>query len=660
MIKCLFTLLLSIQCCNLIAQLPFNKIPQYINANSNWVMESSFGINFNVSPPSLFSTANDQIYSKIASVSDPATGQLLFYNANDKIWDANHQIMPNGSNILHHSSMKQSVWIFPVTGTIDKYYILSLMPSFYLFPTDNPNYNASDSFAVFYSIVDMSLNDGLGDVVPSQKNIPLTPDGRRYAAALPVPGECGDLWLVLLHHDSAVYEAWHIDVNGIASSPVMSTTNFPHNPIYNVFDDVYYNGGHQSLASTAMRVSSDRRKILVSGFNPYGIYGGGHAHTAIAEFDPNTGIVSNEINIGANSYILDPSLSKAIYASAFSPDNTKLYTVENDIDSGRLCQYDLTYLVKDSIDNSKQTIFTLPIQVGLFSYENLRLYGDTIYMCEFLGQDTDRSIGLVTNPNGSGLSCNYIPNLITLSDSLKFNNFPTEVVYPFTSGDVFNFLTLDTLICGDSESSFFLQATYGSDEFTYEWNTGASSSSIEVVGAGIYWVSYTNGCYTVVDTFRLTSIAMEQPVIVNTNDTLSTTVPFSTYQWLKDAVAVPGATQSTYVAISDGAYQVVVTNAEGCVDTSEVLTIDNDVSIHDMNDPAAQIVLFPNPANEYLQIVSPIPIGASIWTMDGRKVVMHSNTKRIALKGLPGGMYIIRITDGKGAYIKTLKFIKAE
>lgn len=55
--------------------------------------------------------------------------------------------------------------------------------------------------------------------------------------------------------------------------------------------------------------------------------------------------------------------------------------------------------------------------------------------------------------------------------------------------------------------------------------------------------------------------------------TLDAGAGFTTYQWWNNGTAISGATNQTYPATSAGSFQVVVSNATGCLDTSAIVSI---------------------------------------------------------------------------------------
>ena len=125
----------------------------------------------------------------------------------------------------------------------------------------------------------------------------------------------------------------------------------------------------------------------------------------------------------------------------------------------------------------------------------------------------------------------------------------------------------DTTIC--SGTTLTLNAGAGFD--SYQWNTGATTSSINVSAGGTYSVTVTAGLCSARDTINITVV--NTPVVdlgPNQNACNGNTVqldagnPGATYQWNT------GATTQTITVSSSGTYSVTVTNAGLCSATDQV------------------------------------------------------------------------------------------
>jgi hypothetical protein len=65
--------------------------------------------------------------------------------------------------------------------------------------------------------------------------------------------------------------------------------------------------------------------------------------------------------------------------------------------------------------------------------------------------------------------------------------------------------------------------------------------------------------------------------------------PENTYQWLKDGVAIAGATSADLVTIEDGAYTVQVTNPNACSNTSNAFIINSEFSFSGLDTTVCEL-----------------------------------------------------------------------
>jgi hypothetical protein len=141
--------------------------------NANWCFGFNAGVNFNTNPPTAISSqitlTNPGSCEVSASVSDD-NGQLLFYTDGINVWDKNNVAMPNGNGLYGYSDLEnsqQTVVIVPKPGNPNIYYIFTLGAIGYVSSGTSPVGRGG----MHYSVVDMSLNGGNGDVVPNLKNV---------------------------------------------------------------------------------------------------------------------------------------------------------------------------------------------------------------------------------------------------------------------------------------------------------------------------------------------------------------------------------------------------------------------------------------------------------------------------------------------------------
>jgi hypothetical protein len=220
----------------------------------NWYFGLNAGISFATKPPTSLTNGQLNTNEGCATFSD-AKGNLLFYTDGMFVYNRFHQQMPNGFGLLGNPSSAQSGIIVPKPGSKDLFYVFTVDAE-----------GGPLGFRV--SEVDISLDNGFGDVVSGTKNkLLFAPSVEKVAA---VKHSNGFYYWVIAHglNDNSYY-AYLIDCNGI-NPPVISKTG-----------QVEGNPGWGCMA-----VSSDGKKIATamcySGFE-------------LLDFDNSTGVISNPI-----------------------------------------------------------------------------------------------------------------------------------------------------------------------------------------------------------------------------------------------------------------------------------------------------------------------------------------------------------------------------
>lgn len=213
------------------------------------------------------------------------------------------------------------------------------------------------------------------------------------------------------------------------------------------------------------------------------------------------------------------------------------------------------------------------------------------------------------------------------------------------NGDIF----IQKFVCNDTTALLLTDTVC--DSYTLNGATYTESGTYTQLRPNTF------GCDSII-TLELT-ISEPNPIITVDAFTLSTTIPYTTYQWFLDADAIADATQASYTVTQNGDYTVAVTNEHGCADTSEVYIVDN-VGIEDMQGLARQVRIYPNPSRDQVFIQSQVAVDLTLSSIDGKQVRQLSDATTLSLKGLAEGMYMLRITDKDGRLIKVEKLIKHE
>ncbi len=653
----LFFLLLLVMPGYMLQAQQYNERSEFLKANSVWTFGYYAGLDFNSgSPVAITDSFNDHpntpgvpfaFNEGGASVADPVTGNLLFYFDGFSVRNKDHHIMPNGKwqNMFGKAyTTTQGSVIVPVIDSPGKYYLFTLYgPTGYGSVSTGGSTDSSRGF-LFCSTIDMSLNNGLGDVVPGQRNIILDRDSLSESM-IAVPGDDCDVWLLVHTYRYAKFKAYHITRNGVDPNPVVSETGkqIELPPTSTLAQKAYYLGG--------MAVSPDRQRVAISSGYPYAVLQNpipsNWVGVLLCKFDPVTGIVSDALQVDKNLIT---------YTVAFSPDNSKLYVTTLDPSLQRfLRQYDVSTFDSAAIAQSKVDVTSLPLNDPLEAY--LKLYNGKIYLNANVGAT---AISVINQPNLSGVACDFkLNNIPLLAQTKTTAGLPNDVILPLRPDTLHT--VVDTLICKGwkegQEEGITLQAWNAGVGYTYSWDDGTTDSIRKVKVAGTYWVKYNDGCRYGVDTFKLEGVELEPEIRVD-GFVLSTTESYNTYQWLLNGNIIQGATDSTYTVTENGDYSVIVSNEYGCVDTTDVYPVTNS-GVSDLNSIAQEIRIYPNPAQDVVYIHSPVAVNVKVTGLEGKVLFLVENRSgSIPVNNLAGGVYLFLVTDKSGNLIKVEKVVK--
>jgi hypothetical protein len=271
----------------------------------NWYFGEGVGMDFSDGEPLGFDGGEvfgnpqgmmEYIYSEGVAVISDDIGNLLFYSNGEKVWDMNHEVMPNGDDLMGMYSSTTAAFIVPQPNSDSL---------FYLFTTDGLERELANGLR--YSKIGMCRNQGKGDVIPQEKNILLLDTvSEKLAATYHANGT--DVWLVSHKYFSDAFYAFRIAEDGIVET-VISHTGSVH-----IGDPVFFNGCGGAIGQ--MKISSDgsRLALVFSNVSP--------AKAELFDFDISTGIVSNFIGLQPYG---EEEVNTFMYGVEFSPDNSRLY-----------------------------------------------------------------------------------------------------------------------------------------------------------------------------------------------------------------------------------------------------------------------------------------------------------------------------------------------
>ena len=436
-------------------------------------------INFNVLPLTVVQS-NINAIEGASAVSDD-NGQLLFYTMGCKIWNKNGIQMPNATGLLGNGPFNnpvsgsgyRSVQIIKHPGNPNQFFVVS--GDAYEQPTRN----------LQYSLVDMSLDNGLGDVVPGQKNIQIMTNCSEYLSVFR-GNDCNSYWLIARAENpqsARPLYAFKVDQNGFNNTPVIS------NP-----------------PSTLGSAGYDELYLLNDLETAVGI---NFSNVIAIKFDGNTGQFSNFQTVP--NYIQGVGELNGNFT--LSLDRTKMYIVESY--SSDVYQYDLNQIANPTAFLNSRTLAINGYGVT-DRFTSMRAGPDGhLYLIRRNSSSALMSgITRMTNANGPVTNTTYDNNFLEY-----FHPWGSYYIGYFTFGvgvesnppaDTITNVAKDTVLCFDE--SVVLQSSIGNSSH-YEWSNGSNQSSLTVAEPGTYWVRSFYNCRTTIDTFivRKTTFALQLP-----------------------------------------------------------------------------------------------------------------------------------------------------
>lgn len=154
-----------------------------------WYFGDGFGCDFNAAPPIALTNGKIHKHGGGASIADSA-GNLLFYTDGETVWNKYHDTMPNGTGLFGTASMQPAL-IVKVPKDKNRYYIF----------TSSASNSGVKNMGIYYSLVDISANNGQGAVII--KNIRLqNTSSERLAATFHRNNE--DIWMATVSDDWSI------------------------------------------------------------------------------------------------------------------------------------------------------------------------------------------------------------------------------------------------------------------------------------------------------------------------------------------------------------------------------------------------------------------------------------------------------------------------
>ncbi len=425
------------------------------NEANIWYFGRNAGLDFNSGAPVALNDGRINTFEGCASIAN-ANGELLFYTNGTNVWNRNHQIMSNGSDLNGHWSATNAAIIVPKPSDPNIYYIFTLD-------------ERGNSNGLQYSEVDMTLNSGLGDIT-SHKNIPLERRVTEKITAVKVKNEDA-FWVVAHRWNSSDFISYKVTSTGVIHTPVVSATGS-------------YLGGFNTNAMGAIKISPNGTKLAVANLGLW--------EAQLFDFDNATGIVSNPLTI------LDFPTESTTYGVEFSPNSNLLYI---SVSFKGTFQFHLTGTNTDILNSETQ--------LG-----NLRVFNKAMQLGPdgkiYVAKNDSHYLDVITDPNIIGTGCNYTTDGMFLGIRRSESGLPPFIQSFFRVG--FEFENL----CFGESTTFKANVSQAYDFLTWDFGDGNTSNvenpSHNYSNTGDYDVTLSVTSGGQISTETITVTIYEQPI----------------------------------------------------------------------------------------------------------------------------------------------------
>ena len=378
-----------------------------------WYFGQYAGLDFNSGIPIPLTDGVLHRWEGVATFSD-SFGSLLFYTDGETVWNAEHLVMPNGSGLLGHRSSTESAIIIPYPEHDSLYYIFTV------------DYEGKTN-GLCYSMVNMNLDNGLGDIT-EEKNIQLiTPVSEKVTALNHENND--DYWVISHGWETDSFLVYSVTATGLNTTPQIHEIGTSH-------DDI---GLHGNNAVGYMRAAptGDKIALVLQVERVFEVF----------DFDNSTGEISNCITI--------PDTADAPYGVEFSPDASKLYLTSRfylhqiDLNAGSPEEIIDSYTL---VDSSQTQNFFAALQLGT---------DGKIY----LAHDFSNYLGVINYPSETPENCGFVLDGLYLEGRLSRMGLPNFIQSFFLPPDFYieNF-------CFRDSTEFIIQDITGIDSVFWDFD----------------------------------------------------------------------------------------------------------------------------------------------------------------------------------------------
>ncbi|MEO6760263.1 MAG: hypothetical protein ABIO24_12470, partial [Saprospiraceae bacterium] len=488
--------------------------------NNRWYFGYHKGLDFSTEPPQVLPDGKTDNGKVSATISDDQ-GNLLFYTDGFHIFNRFHQIMPNGTNSFQQSFTNATCIIIPFPGDPARYYVFIN--------------NQYQHFS--YSVVDMHLDMGRGDVVPAEHFILINTTGMQMQG-LSATRSCtfNGYWVAVHNHFTNEMVAYRIDQAGLQLTPVISPAGITS------FSQTYQIKFSPTGKQLTQMISGDTLVLYT--------------------FDPDlsqSGRFTNpqKIRVGqADGVEFSPS-GRYLYVRGF-PSPGKENLVQFDLEAGN----------STAITNSKIEIFswTNTSDGGLQLAPNGKIYLAQGY--------PNTTIDVIHRPDAYGSACQYQQAVITLPSQAtpSYYGFCNVITSDFRQPHIAFLPDARDSICTLNTPVFYQLKNVGCDVTDIQWSlvglTGTISPNYQYAnitytapGEGQLIVTAHTPCGMATDTLavvvyapfnKMLDLGPDRTVCDNGVFTFNAGSGFAQYRWQN------GSPDSILTTLQPGKYWVDV------------------------------------------------------------------------------------------------------
>ena len=492
---------------------------------NNWYFGSKAGITFNTpsgEPDILLDGAMDT--SEGCSTFSDSSGNLLFYTDGRSVWNRNHQIMNNGTGLAGHTSSSQCGLIVPKPNSDS---------IFYIFTNDAIENGFSKGFN--YSIVDISLDNGLGSV--TQKNIHIFNNKSEKVTAVSHKNE-SDIWIVTQDITKDVFTVFLLNENGFDTNRIESPATFSQNI---------------SKAGT-IKFSPLGNKLVLAQYNVKSV--------KLYDFDKETGLVSNEMEFNIST-----TGNFETYGAEFSENGKMLYISSNTT----LHQFDVSSNNQSQIEKSEIIIYKTTLGQQLWALE--RGPNNKIYIA-----NRGLILSVINQPNLSGNKCDFKYYSIDLKGRASAYGLPNAIkTYNFVKKNI------DSISVCEGDTVFLISANHagasyvwaGPAEFTSTEQNPVLISTKDTMSGNYSYIIRSNGKILSQGTVIVT-IHPRQEILFSGEKEIVVCEKFYDLQAVENPAGCNiswsgiNSTENKVHITKSGIYSVLVKNEFGCKDSATI------------------------------------------------------------------------------------------